>query len=236
MSRLLILQNIKREGPGILERVLSEENIDFDLVILDEGRRVPTLDDYTALVVLGGPDSANDDMAKISSELALIKEALEAGIPYLGICLGLQTLVKAAGGRVIKGNHKEIGFIGPDNQQYAVTLTDKGRGDPLLASLPDVLDVFQLHGETVELTSDMLVLATGKYCHNQIIKVAANAYGIQSHFELTPEMLAVWAEQDPDLIPIGKDRLLAGFEVIKQSYTYIGQTLLRNFLRISNLI
>ncbi|MDB5185659.1 MAG: glutamine amidotransferase class-I, partial [Candidatus Saccharibacteria bacterium] len=100
---------------------------------------------------------------------------------------------------------------------------------------PEVLDVFQLHGETVELTPDMTVLATGKFCLNQIVRVAPKAYGIQSHFELTPEMLAVWAEQDPDLIPIGKDKLLADFKAIEQSYTRIGQTLLRNFLRIAEL-
>lgn len=236
MSKLLILQNIKREGPGILEFVLSEENIDFDLVVLDEGERTPTLDGYAALVVLGGPDSANDDTVKMSSELALIKEALKADMPYLGICLGLQVLVKAAGGRVVKGDQKEIGFIAPDNQQYTVTLTDEGREDPLLASLPDELDVFQLHGETVELTPDMTTLATGKFCRNQIVKVGANAYGIQSHFELTPEMLALWADQDPDLMPIGKDKLSTDFEPIKRSYAHTGRTLMRNFLKISKLI
>ena len=74
------------------------------------------------------------------------------------------------------------------------------------------------------------------FCQNQIIKVADKAYGIQSHFEVTPEMLAVWAEQDPDLIPIGRNKLAADLEAIKQSYTNIGQTLLGNFLRIANLI
>ena len=99
-----------------------------------------------------------------------------------------------------------------------------------------MLNVFQLHGETVELTSDMIVLATGKFCNNQIVKVADKAYGIQSHFELTSEMLTIWAEQDPDLIPIGKEKLIADFEKIEQSYTYIGQTLLHNFLKIAGLI
>ena len=235
MSELLIVQNISRERPGLLEQVLRDENVTFDVVDLDQGQELPTLDGYKALVVLGGPDSANDETAKMTGELTRIKEGLDTGLPYLGICLGLQTLVKAAGGKVVKGEVKEAGFIDPDDNQHTVTVTDEGKTDPLLAGLPEVLDVFQLHGETVELTSDMTVLATGKFCRNQIVKVAANAYGIQSHFELTPEMLAVWAEQDPDLIPIGKDKLLADFKAIEQSYTSIGQTLLRNFLRIAEL-
>lgn len=235
MSELLIVQNISREGPGLLEQVLRDENVAFDLVDLDKGQEMPVLDGYKALVVLGGPESANDKTAKMTDELGRIKEALDAGIPYLGICLGLQTLVKAAGGKVVPGEVKEVGFINPDNDQHTVTVTDKGKTDPLLAGLPETLDVFQLHGETVELTPGMAVLATGKFCKNQIVRVADKAYGIQSHFELTPEMLAVWAEQDPDLIPIGKDKLQADFAAIEQSYTNIGQTLLRNFLRIAEL-
>lgn len=236
MSKLLILQNIDREKPGLLERVLIDEKVPFDAVILDEGQSIPKLGKYKAMVVLGGPDSANDETQKMFNELACVKYAIDIGMPYLGICLGLQTLVKAAGGRVVKNNIKEVGFKNPDNMQHTVTLTEKGKADPLLAALPDTLSVFQLHGETVELTPAMSVLATGTYCRNQIVKVATNAYGIQSHFELTPEMLKVWAAQDPDLTPIGNDKLLADFEVIQQEYTHAEQTLMRNFLKIAHLI
>jgi GMP synthase (glutamine-hydrolysing) len=235
MSDLLVIQNITREGPGLLEQVLRDEQVTFDVIDLDKGQELPALDGYKALVVLGGPDSANDDTPKMRAELACIKEGLDAGLPYLGICLGLQTLVKAAGGQVVKGDIKEVGFIDPDNNQHTVTLTEAGKADPLLAGLPEVLNVFQLHGETVDLTPGMTVLATGAFCRNQIVKVTDKAYGIQSHFELTPEMLTVWAQQDPDLTPIGEDKLSADFEAIKQSYTNTGQTLLRNFLRIAGL-
>jgi GMP synthase (glutamine-hydrolysing) len=236
MSEVLIVQNISRERPGLLTQVLKSENVAFDVVDLDQGQPFPPVSEYKALVVLGGPDSANDTTPKMTAELARIKEGLDAGIPYLGICLGLQTLVKAAGGEVVQSEVKEAGFMDPDNNQHTVALTEEGKSDPLLAGLPEVLDVFQLHGETVELMTGMTVLATGKFCRNQIVKVAPRAYGIQPHFEVTPEMLAVWAEQDPDLTPIGTDKLLADFGAIEQSYTTIGQTLLRNFLRIANLV
>ncbi len=236
MSEVLIVQNITREAPGLLAQVLNDEGVTFDVVDLDGDEELPALDGYKALVVLGGPDSANDTTEKMTSELELIKQGLDAGLPYLGICLGLQTLVKAAGGRVVPGEVKEVGFIGPDDSQHTVAVTDEGKADPLLAGLSENLDVFQLHGETVELTPEMTVLATGKFCRNQIVRVADRAYGIQSHFELTPEMLAVWAENDPDLMPIGKDKLTADFAPIQQSYTNIGQTLLRNFLKIAELV
>lgn len=235
MSELLIIQNITREGPGLLAGVLQEENISFDIVDLDAGDQLPPIIDYDALVVLGGPDSANDQTTKMINELDYINEALKTGIPYLGICLGLQTLVKASGGKVVKGEVKEVGFIDPEGNQNAVDVTEEGKADPLMAGLPDKLDVFQLHGETVKLTSEMKLLAIGKFCTNQIVKVADKAYGIQSHFELTPEMLKVWANQDPDLIPVGVEKLLADFSAIQKSYTNIGKTLLRNFLDIAGL-
>ncbi len=232
MSDVLIIQNISREGPGLLEHELRDENVSFDVVDVGQGHQIPPLINYKALVVLGGPDSANDTTAKMIAELARTREALRSGMPYLGICLGLQILVKAAGGQVVGGEAPEVGFINPDGNQHTVTITGEGKTDPLLAGLSEELEVFQLHGETVELTPDMTVLATGKFCRNQIIKVADRAYGIQSHFELTSTMLSVWAKQDPDLIPIGNDELLADFRAIEHSYTQTGQTLLRNFLKI----
>ncbi|HEY4161323.1 MAG TPA: type 1 glutamine amidotransferase [Candidatus Saccharimonadales bacterium] len=236
MTQVLIVQNITREGPGLLARVLDRAGIAYDLVDLDKGETFPDPRGYKALVVLGGPDSANDDTDKMRAELAQVEVALDAGMPYLGICLGLQVLVKAVGGQVVPGAEKEIGLTDAAGKSYAVEPTAEGGADSLLAGLPPVLDVFQLHGETVELTPGMELLATGEHCRNQIVRVADRAYGIQSHFELTPDMLAVWAAQDPDLQPIGAEVLAAGFERIRENYTRIGESLLTNFLHIAGLL
>lgn len=235
MSKLLIIQNISREGPGLLARTLKNEGLAFDAVDLDMGQPLPKPNGYKAAVILGGPNSANDDTVKMNNELAFIQQVLDLQIPYLGICLGLQTLVKAAGGKVLPSAIKEVGFINPSGDQHTVTKTEVGRTDPLLSGLPSKLNVFQLHGETVELTPSMIVLATGKFCRNQIVRVADKAYGIQSHFELTQEMLATWAAQDPDLIPLGNDKLQADFAAIEQSYAAIGEVLFKNFLNIAGL-
>lgn len=236
MADLLIVKNISREGPGLLEVILADHNISYTLVDLAKGEAFPSPLGYKALVVLGGPDSANDTTDKMLGELAQVKLALENSIPYLGICLGLQVGVKAAGGNVVPGTQKEIGFINPAGEQYAVTLTAAGKQDPLFADLTSPLKVFQLHGEVVELTDTMTLLATASGCPNQIVKIADKAYGIQSHFELTDEMLQLWATEDPDLTPIGYDKLKKDFEAIRAEYTDIGETLLHNFLRMAGLL
>ncbi|HEV7454716.1 MAG TPA: type 1 glutamine amidotransferase, partial [Candidatus Saccharimonadales bacterium] len=189
------------------------------------------------LVVLGGPDSANDTTPKMTAELKQVRAAIDAGIPYLGICLGLQVLVKAVGGRVVPGDGVEAGFVNPGGMQYAVEPTDTGKHDRLLEGMEGSLPVFQLHGEVVELTEDMQLLAAGAPgCKNQIVKVAATAYGIQSHFELTDHMLQVWAAEDPDLTPLGYDKLQKDFASIKAAYFDVGETFFHNFLRIAGLL
>jgi len=233
MSEILIIKNISREGPGLLEGVLNNAHITFDLVNLDAGDSFPSPLTYKAIIVLGGPDSANDQTKKMMDELAKVRLALEKQIPYLGICLGLQVGVKAAGGKVVKGSIKEVGLYDHKRQRNTIQPTIDGKNDPLLSGLGDSLNVFQLHGETVECTDHMTLLATGEHCQNQIVKIGEKAYGIQSHFELTPEMLTVWATKDPDLIPLGKESLLADFKMIQQEYTTTGEKLLRNFLRLA---
>jgi len=232
---LLIVQNITREGPGLLVDLLQETTTHYDLVDLSKGEAFPDPRAYKALIVLGGPPSANDTSDAMTRELSQVKLAMASNLPCLGICLGLQVLVKAAGGRIVKAPQPEIGFVDQQGVQYRVQLTPEGKADPLLQGLPNEVAVFQLHGEAVEVTPEMRVLATGTSCHNQIVRVADRAYGIQSHFELTPAMLEVWGSEDPDLLPIGLPALRARFADIQASYNQTGRALLTNFLRLANL-
>lgn len=232
-KKILIVKNISREGPGIIEALLKEQGIPYAIVDLDKGHAFPHLKDYSALVVLGGPDSANDSTEKMKLELQRIKDALSLEIPYLGICLGLQTLVKAAGGKVTKSPVKEVGFKGPNAKPFIISLTEDGKKDEFFNGLGDNFRVFQLHGETVELTQDMKLLSTGEFCQNQIVKVGINAYGIQCHFELTPELFEVWINKDADLLRLDKKRLQNEFNAFLDEYTVTGRKLFQNFLKIA---
>lgn len=235
-KEILILKNITREGPGIIELILRKIGISYTIADLSSFTPVPSVNNFNSIIVLGGPDSANDTSRKMKEELAIISEAIKAEIPYLGICLGMQTLVKAAGGKVEKSRVKEVGFRDPDDNFFKVNLTETGRKDPLFNGLSDSLNVFQLHGETVVLTDKIELLATGKFCRNQIIKLGHNAYGIQCHFELTPEMFEDWINEDSDLKLLDKEKLLTDFESIKEEYSQTGERLIHNFLSIAGII
>ena len=53
--KLLVFQHIALEHPGSLRTYLAEDGIEWDAVELDEGEPIPTLEDYDALWVMGGP-------------------------------------------------------------------------------------------------------------------------------------------------------------------------------------
>ena len=147
---ILIVKNITHEGPGLLETVLVKHGIDATYVDLAKGKLFPDPRDYSALVVLGGPQSANDETPSMLLEMRQIERALHVGVPYLGICLGMQTLVKAGGGKVVQSRVKERGFSDNEGEEYRIELTGSGKNDPLFAGLDTSFPVFQLHGETVE--------------------------------------------------------------------------------------
>src|SRR3972149_6403743 len=225
-GEFLIVKNIAREGPGLLEAILEERQISYEVVDLESGQAFPPVRACSALVVLGGPDSANDETRKMRIELARIEECLGLGKPYLGICLGMQALVKAGGGKVVKSPTREVGFRDPEGRFFEVDLTEDGGRDPLFNNVQGSFKVFHLHGETVELTGTMKLLGTGRFCRNQIARVGEHAYGLQCHVELTPLMLNVWIREDPDLGQLDQEGLWTAFRQIQEEYARVGRQLL----------
>lgn len=233
MSRVLIVKNIGREGPGLLRDVLMKHRIEADVIDLERGEVIPELDGYGALIILGGPDSANDATPVMHMNLTRAKQAIDSGVPYLGICLGHQVLAKAAGGRVVPGAQKEVGFFDSQGDPYSVALTADGLTDPLFDRVPASFRVFQLHGETVQPAPSTVVLAESNGV--QAIRVGRSAYGLQMHIEMVPEMLAVWAAQDPELADRSVSDLQQQFAGISTSYLDVGRRVFENFLSLADL-
>ncbi|MDW7732092.1 MAG: type 1 glutamine amidotransferase [Methanolobus sp.] len=234
--KVLVIKNISREGPGILKNILNENRVSYDIVDPGSGEDIPDPVEYSAVFVFGGPDSANDRTEKMIDELKKVRTAVENRIPYMGICLGMQVLVKACGGEVRKNDVKEVGFKGPDDEYFKVDICADREKESLFNGLGNSLKIFHLHGETVALTDEIELLATGKFCRYQIVKVGENAYGVQGHFELTPEMLDLWLENDPDLKELERDEIRNDFQMILEEYTTNAEKLFTNFLRIAGII
>ncbi|NHQ60230.1 type 1 glutamine amidotransferase [Chlorobium sp. BLA1] len=232
---LLIVKNITHEAPGLIETALSDKDFTSHVVDLAAGDSFPDPRSYKAVVVLGGPQSANDLTPSMLMQLARIEVALQEEIPYLGICLGMQTLVKAGGGKVLKCPVQEIGFTDQEGEEYRMLLTAEGKEDPLFCGLSESIRVFQLHGETVELAAGMKLLASGRLCPIQAVKAGEKAYGLQCHAEMTLSMFLSWLALDADLKSMDRTALIEQFESFRHEYTATGIQLINNFLRISGL-
>jgi GMP synthase (glutamine-hydrolysing) len=88
-----------------------------------------------ALVLSGGPASVYSEGAP-----ALRRELLTLGIPVLGICYGMQAMVRALGGRVEAAEAGEFG---------RTELTLSGDGGRLLAGLPAEQQCWMSHRDSV---------------------------------------------------------------------------------------
>ena len=231
MKKILIAKNIPRECPGLIKEVLGDNGLGFEEIDLNENR-FPDTKNYSAVFVLGGPDSANDSTPKIKGEIKRISEAVDAKIPFFGVCLGMQALVKARGGEVFKNPVKEIGCKDSSGKYFQIELTQKGKSDMIFRGCDSKLKIFQLHGETVKLTSGMDLLAAGDICKNQVVKIGDNAYGFQGHLELTGEMFERWLKEDADLRTLSISDLREHFYNLKSEYEKNGMKILNNFVKL----
>ena len=186
--RTLVLQHIACEPPGVFEDVLRERGAELHRVELDEGDPLPDWREFDAIVAMGGPMSANDDGALpwLTEEKRLIAEAARAGVPYWGVCLGMQLLAASLGARVYSGAAPEVGLL-------PVALTPDGRDDPVFAGAPEELLTLQWHGDTFDLPDGATRLASSPAYPNQAFRFG-RAYGVQFHLEVSAEMAREWAE------------------------------------------
>ena len=185
--RTLVLQHIACEPPGVYEDVLRERGASIHRVELDEGEPLPDWREFDAIVAMGGPMSAGDDavLPWLADEKRAIGEAVRAGVPYWGACLGVQLLASSLGARIYPGPEPEVGLL-------PVELTAEALADPVLAGLPRRLLTLQWHGDTFDLPEGAVLLARSPAYPNQAFRFG-NAYGVQFHLEVSNEMAAEWA-------------------------------------------
>ena len=232
---VLVLQHIACEPPGAFEDVLVAAGADIHRVELDEGDPLPSWQDYVAIVAMGGPMSVNDDaeLPWLTAEKQAIAEAVRAGVPYWGSCLGVQLLAASLGARVYPGTQPEVGVL-------PVTLTDDSRSDPVFAGLPAEFPTLQWHGDTFDLPDGATLLASSPAYPNQAFRVGQTAYGVQFHVEVTDHMAREWAQvpayaeyADRVLGAGGIDRLMTDFDAARDQMLDIGRRMFERWVEIA---
>jgi GMP synthase-like glutamine amidotransferase len=146
----------------------------------------------SGLIVMGGPMGVHNDdrLPWLVEERALMKRAVEGGIPVLGICLGAQQLAAALGGDVTSGPAPEVG-VGE------VHLTNDCRHYPVFGPASTPLPCLHWHSDTFSLPAGGIHLAFSDQYPNQAFRFGERAYGLQFHVEVTGSLVAHWGPHLP---------------------------------------
>jgi len=170
-------------GPILKQAGWSISYRDAPTVDLDD----PLIGNADLLIVLGGPIGVYDVEAFpfLAREIDWLELRLKHDRATLGICLGSQLMAKALGSRVFAGPAKEIGW-------GCVALTDAGRGSCLQPLLDPHVEVLHWHGDTFDLPSGAVRLASTKLYENQAFAFGQNALALQFHLEAEPTSLEQW--------------------------------------------
>lgn len=179
---VLVLTHVPYEGPGLIAPGLDAP-VRVRTVVDTPDPVLPSVDEISGLVVMGGPMDADDDCGHpgLRAERALLAAAVEADVPSLGVCLGAQLLGMALGARLHRRHGTEIGFAPVDVHADDLVLGPLG-------SRPDVL---HWHSDAIDLPPGATLLASSDATPVQAFR-AGSALGVQFHLEVEPAMLDMW--------------------------------------------
>ncbi|WP_330279575.1 methyltransferase domain-containing protein [Streptomyces sp. NBC_00056] len=177
---VLVVQHVRAEGPHAIGEALVAAGLRLRVCRVWAGDPLPeSLAGVEALVVMGGPMAAHSDAGFPTrhAELDLLREALAAEVPVLGVGLGARLLAVAAGGAARTGSGPQVGWA-------EVRTGPAADRDPLFAGAPERLRVPHRHGDTMELPHGAALLASCERCPVQAFRVGASAWGLQFHLEM----------------------------------------------------
>jgi len=174
---LLVIQNDPDKSLGRLADPLVSAGARLEVRFADDP--LPDVREYDGLIVLPGLANPVDDTPAIHRARDTIGQALAAGLPVLGLCLGGQLLVQALGGSV-HPCRPQLGF-------GEIEALPAAASDPLLAGAPERFPIFHAHTYAFDPPPNAEVLLADDVC------VQACRHGEAWAFQCHPEISAEWA-------------------------------------------
>jgi GMP synthase-like glutamine amidotransferase len=175
--RALVIEHDPDVPAGLVEEWLSGRGAELEVWRIATDSRDPDPRAYDLVVTLGSETAAYDDTVPwVGREQRALRDAFDAEVPVLGICFGSQSLARALGGRAMRAERSEIGWIEIDTR------------DPSLVPAGPWL---QWHHDTFTAPAGATVLAhspAGPQAYT-----IGRSMGVQFHPEVTPEIVARWA-------------------------------------------
>lgn len=208
------LQHVAFEGLGCIAVWASQHGaILSSTEFYRDDYLLPSPDDFDWLIIMGGPMGVYDHAEHpwLLPEKELIKQAIVAGKKVLGICLGAQLIATVLGARVWQNHCKEMGWFDINYME----------GVPRRMKHHNAVTVFHWHGDTFDIPTGAVHIASSIACHNQGFLYNNNVLALQYHMEITEESLdAMLAYGADELKP---DKYIQPADVIKGMKYYIAE-------------
>ena len=94
MKRLLVLQHLEIEGPGLFSQIAKERDMNIEIIRMDLGNALPKTNKDDLLLIMGGPMGVKDIGSMkypwLKSERDFISSELKKNTRIIGVCLGAQ--------------------------------------------------------------------------------------------------------------------------------------------------
>jgi GMP synthase-like glutamine amidotransferase len=174
--RVLILQHEEPTPPGHVTEWLAEHGASVEIFRIDEEDREVDPAEYDLIVSLGSEFAAFDDTKPfVPREARLMRTAVDADIPVLGLCFGGQMLARVLGAEVFRSERSEIGWL------------------PVRSTDPELVPEgpwFQWHFDSFRVPPGATVIAESDGGPQAF--VAGRSLGLQFHPEVTTEIMDDW--------------------------------------------
>ena len=203
-------QHVPFEGLGMIEDWAKARGLNISATRFYEKHTIPNIDDYDALVIMGGPMSVHDEgiYPWLSEEKKHIKQAIKAGKYILGVCLGAQLIADVLGTKVSNAPVKEIGW-------FPIAWSDAAMGHKIISGLNPAMNVFHWHGEQFEIPKGAVHLASSKTCKTQAFLYNEKVLGLQFHLEMNETAIEKIIENCGDEIATPSPTIQSA-EIIKE--------------------
>jgi GMP synthase-like glutamine amidotransferase len=175
--RVLVVEHERITPSGLVSEWLRAHDAEVQIMPIDQGADQDPRGEYDLVVSLGSEFSARDDhLPWVRRELALLRDAVAADVPVLGICFGAQLLARALGGEVFRAHEPEIGWLRV--QSEAPDLIPEGPW-------------FQWHFDAFSSPPGAVELARSS-AGSQAFRYG-RSLGVQFHPEIDIEIMSNWA-------------------------------------------
>ena len=236
IKRLLVLQHLEIEGPGLFKQFAEERDLKIEIIRLDKKDNLPQTKEGDIILIMGGPMGVKDIGSKkypwLKTERDFINSELQKKTRIIGVCLGAQLLANAAGGDVEILKYGSPPKALPEIGWSQVFIYHSNNYFNKFSKTP--FHVLHWHGDRILLPKNAELIASSKRCMEQLFKIEDFAYGLQFHIESTKEMTERWINDDKLFITNGlgpKGQAILREEEIQ----FAEKTIFKRKLLINNL-